>query len=269
MTPTATEERPPSPGIDPRLRARRVAVRRDEGRRRLHLLVALGGAAVVVAAGVGVALSPLFDVDVVRVEGAVHQARPSVLAAGGVARGDHLVLLDGGGAAAAIEALPWVDEAEVDRSWPGTVEITVVERVPVAGLAQPDGRVALVDADRRVLDVVAAEGAPPVVPVRGTPAVGRAGSEAPPGSAGAVALVAGLPDAVRPLVEVVDVDEDGSLSLALRLPDGGPPAAVLLGEGADLGTKLSSLATIVATVLLDDLETIDLRVPSTPALTRR
>ena len=266
---TATEERRASTTIDPRLRARRIAVRRDEGRRRLYLIAVLGGLVVVLAAVVGVALSPLLDVDTVRVGGASNQSGASVLAASGVARGDHLVLLDGGGAAAAIEALPWVDEAEVVRSWPGTVDITVVERAPVARLVQPDGRFALVDTEGRILDVVPAEGAPPVVPVQGTPAVGRVGSEASPETAGAVALVAALPEAVRPLVEVVDVDEDGTLSLALRLPVGGRPATVLLGAGTDLGAKLSSLATIVATVALDDLATVDLRVPGAPALTRR
>ena len=70
--PTATLEPVVSsaPPIDPRLRARRIEVRRVEGRRRLQRLVDMGLLAMVVAAFLGALWTPLLDVDEVRVEGA-------------------------------------------------------------------------------------------------------------------------------------------------------------------------------------------------------
>ena len=60
------------PGVDPRLRARRIQVRRDEGRKRLRW-AALGGAGVACSWGAGLVLeSPLFAVNDVEVTGAVY-----------------------------------------------------------------------------------------------------------------------------------------------------------------------------------------------------
>nr|NIR41854.1 FtsQ-type POTRA domain-containing protein [Actinomycetota bacterium]NIS36949.1 FtsQ-type POTRA domain-containing protein [Actinomycetota bacterium]NIT98463.1 FtsQ-type POTRA domain-containing protein [Actinomycetota bacterium]NIU22072.1 FtsQ-type POTRA domain-containing protein [Actinomycetota bacterium]NIU70566.1 FtsQ-type POTRA domain-containing protein [Actinomycetota bacterium] len=119
-------------GIDPRIRARRIAVRRAEGRRRLRFLLA---ALAVVGIAVGawaLSRSPLLDLDHVRIEGVGAGRVAAVDAAAGLGRGTPLVDVDLGAVETAVEALPWVRVAEASRDWPGTVRIDVGERVPVA-----------------------------------------------------------------------------------------------------------------------------------------
>ena len=54
MTTTAPQDGASRSRIDPRFRQRRIAIRRDEGRRRLKLLIA--GASIVAALSAGIAL---------------------------------------------------------------------------------------------------------------------------------------------------------------------------------------------------------------------
>src|SRR5690606_15497893 len=116
---------PPVPAIDPRIRARRIAVQRDAGRRRLRRVVDLG-LVLAVAAGFLVALrSPLLDVSAVRVSGAERTGVQAVLQAAGIAEGDQLVDVRPGRAADRVAALPWVGEVTVHRSLGGTVDISV------------------------------------------------------------------------------------------------------------------------------------------------
>lgn len=268
--PTSSTHQRPATAIDPRLRARRIEVQRDVGRRRLRRLAVLGGFAVVLGGAVALALSPLLDVDAIEVRGASEVTEADVEAAAGVARGDQLVLLDASSAAAEVERLPWVADATVTRSWPGTVELRVQEREPLAGFARADGRVALADAGGRVLDVVPAEETDPgVVTITGSPAPGPPGSAVGSGAAPPLRVVRALPPDLAPRVAEVAVGADGSLTLLLRASDDERPAQVLLGDDSQLPLKVEALATVLARVDLADVRTIDLEVPSAPALTRR
>ncbi len=51
-----------------------------------------------------------------------------------------------------LEALPWVRYAEVERQYPSTITVRIVERIPVA-LWQVDQKLRLLDADAVVIDV--------------------------------------------------------------------------------------------------------------------
>jgi cell division protein FtsQ len=116
--------------------------------------------AALAAALVAVALSPLVDVDEVRVAGAERSGPGVVVAATGIEEGEPLVTLDAAAAEASVERLPWVEDATVRRSWPGAVVVDVVERRAVAAVLAPSGvDVALVDADGRILAGVPVEGA--------------------------------------------------------------------------------------------------------------
>ena len=49
--------------IDPRVRQRWIATRRAQGRRRLRIVIAVGGVVAVLIVAYSVSVSPLFDID--------------------------------------------------------------------------------------------------------------------------------------------------------------------------------------------------------------
>lgn len=245
--------------VDPRIAARRDAVAADEGRRRgirrwtLLVLVA------VAAAGLVSTRTPLFDVDRVVVEGASRTAADQIRAATGVGLGTPLDHVDAARAAAAVEALPWVAQAQVTKEWPGTLRVSVVERAPVGVIRDGDAFL-LVDAEARVLERVAAV-PPGAVVVEGVGG-GAPGQQLDETARGAVRVASTLPDGVRDRVERVAVD-DGELALSLQ-----PTGRVRLGDATRLVDKYRSVATVFEQVDLACLATLDVRVPDRPVLTR-
>jgi cell division septal protein FtsQ len=252
---------------DPRIVARRIAVKRDEGRRRLRRV---GWAALAVALLAGAALAtrtPLLDVDHVRVEGASRVAIGEVLeaaATAGAEPGDPLVGLSEASVARAVEALPGVADASVERRWPGTVVVTLVERRPVASVAVGD-RLALVAADGVVVEVLGVLAGAPV----GLPLLEGTAVDAEPGAVAdapdLLSVAAALPPAVVAHVSSVAAGPAAE-EVSLRLGDG---VTARLGPVADLGAKLNAVATVLEQVDLACVLTIDVRVPSAPALTPR
>jgi cell division protein FtsQ len=255
--------RPAAIGPDPRILARRIAVRRDEGRKRLRRLVWFLGAVVVVAAAAGATRTRLLDVDRVEISGTARVPGSVIRGAaaeGGATLGAALVDLDTAGVERAIEALPGVADARVSRHWPGTIEVTVIERVPVAAVAAGD-RTAVVAADGVVTAVI------PSLPAT-IPTLEVAEVDAQPGAVvdepDLLAVAAALPEAAAARVAAVAPGpEPGEVLLALR--DGG---VVRLGPAADLGDKLVAVVTVLEQVDLTCLATLDVRVPSAPAVTR-
>lgn len=245
--------------MDPRIRARRIAVARAQGRRRLRVLVVV--AAVVVTVGVAylVVESSLLDVDGVEVVGTVHLAPGAVEAAAAVPSGAALLRVDTGAIADRVEELPWVARAAVRRDLPGTVRIEVTERTPRAFVRAEDGTVVLIGADGTVLGGAPA---PPaavleVLGLRRTPTAGSLLS--PPGAASALDA---FPDELAARIDAILLAEPGAVSLRLR--DGG---AIRLGRLDDLAAKGAAAAAVLAR-LPDDvvLEYVDVRVPSAPSV---
>ena len=70
--------------------------------------------------------------DDIRIKGLVHQEPAMLLNALGVRPGGSLVGFDAANAKALLENLDWVATATVQRSFPNTLEISVVERQPFA-----------------------------------------------------------------------------------------------------------------------------------------
>lgn len=272
MTGTLVETTPPP--IDRRLRARRIEVRRREGRRRLRRLIALVVASALLAAAWGVTRSPLLDVDHVAVVGSVRTDAEAVVAAAAIERGTALLDVDLEAAAARVATLPWIRTAQVDRSWRGTITVTITERAPVAVVVGPDGGRWLVDAEGAVLapdgggtDLLAVEGLQP-------PAPGRVLEPVPEA---ALALADSLAPRIRELVAAVVVTPDGAIELRLHPRPGERDAEgaarveggrVLLGDGRALADKVHSLTTVLDQVDLVDLAILDVRVPSNPVVTR-
>jgi cell division protein FtsQ len=262
--PTGTDEPAGagSTGLDPRIRARRIAVRRQEGRRRLRLLLALVAVAALVGLAFAAAHSALFDVDELVVTGNDRTGADDVLAASGLELGEPLLFLDVDGASAAIGRLPWVGSAQVRRSIGGTVTIEVTEREPAATLSTTDGGWVVVDGEGRQLERVDTPG-PGQLLLRGVEASGVVGTPVGPGPQGVLQVLDALTPPVREAVSGIGLD---GTELFLELAAGG---RVRLGDTTDLDPKLASLETMLARVDLHCLGELDLGVPSAPALTRR
>jgi cell division protein FtsQ len=244
--------------VDPRMRSRRIAVRRGQGKRRLkRVTVALAVVAVLVAAVVATQ-TPLLDVDRVRIDGVGHTAAADVGRVAGIRPGDTMVSVDAGRAAAGVEGLPWVAKATVVRRWPGTVEIHVTEREPLATIEVVEGRVALVDEDGRVLEVTRQPpaGLPEVTGVRGRIAEG---DELGRDTRDALAILRAVRERLPGAVASVSSDLDAALA------SGGE---IRFGSTDDLDDKIVAAETVLADVDIDCLELLDVRVPGSPALTR-
>lgn len=251
--------------IDPRIRQRRVQVRRDEGRRRLHVLTASLAVVGVLAAGAGMTRSPLLDVDYVDVRGAEKTPREALLRATGLRGHPLMVEIHTDQVIRRAEALPWVKKATARREWPGTVRVEVTERAPAAVLPVDEGRRwAIADVTGRILEVGTAK--PAGLPVIGNVRdVGAPGSSIANAAGASLDVAASLPRSLRPRVADVATGPGGEVELQL-VPPGG---VVRLGVSEDLDQKYSALLTLLEKVDLAKLAVIDVRVPRAPVLTRR
>jgi cell division protein FtsQ len=267
------EDEPLDP-MDPRMRERRIAVTRAEGRRRLRILVV----AVAVASTIGIAWlvvqSPLLAVDTVDVQGTRHETPESVRAAAGVEEGAALVWVDAGEVAHRVERLPWVAEAKVVRDFPNDVRITVVERLPVAWLRRPSppgaprdsGAAALVDATGRVLGDE--PGVPPGLPeLTGAVRAGAPGTHIRP--RGFARVVVELPAPLRAQVGSLTEDDGGAVLVLVTPPGGAEPAAdeVRLGAPTEIAAKGAAALAVLDQLAREDARVsyVDVRVPGAPA----
>lgn len=274
MSPTTTSRRPPSPRptraapapgparppMDPRIRQRRAAVTRSRGRRRLWALIGTLAVATVAVLAWYVLHTSVFSARVVTVRGDVHTPAAAVVAAAGLSDHPPLVSVDPTAAALAVERLPWVATASVQRQWPDGVTVTVTERVPVAAIAVGPHAAALVDGTGRVLADVAA--APAGMLALHQPGTAPApGATLPPAGRTAAAVAAALPAAFRAQVTGVTVDAAGDVDLTLT-----SPVTVDLGSSAQLGAKFEAAAAVLAGATLHPGDVIDVTVPGAPTV---
>jgi hypothetical protein len=238
------------------MRARWLAARRSEGRRRLRAVGALGLIAVLGAACLGVLESPLLSVAHVSLRGARHESVAQVRAVAGLTRGRHMISVDPPAAARRLETLPWVASATVSRHWPDSVAVVIDERVAVAQVAVAPasrsapspvagagptavpGRMGLVDATGRVLSWVstAVPGLPTLVGggTAGVPGTWLSGAGSGPGRAGfpPEAPASGVPA----LLAVVALLPAPVASDVHRLDDAGGVLSALVGVSGSTTT---------------------------------
>lgn len=246
--------------VDPRFRARRIAVRKEAGRRRLKRLLVLVAVAAVALAAVIVLRSPVLDVDEISVVGTARTDADQIRAVAGIGNGEPLLLADLGAAAEAVESLPWVAEAEVTRDLPGSVHIRVREREATA-VVSGEGRAVLVDADGRVLDAAGTGAGPGYVQVVTDQAPPEAGRPIDPALGAAVELAGRLRTNPAGAVVAIHLEPD----LRLQLAEGG---VVVLGDDRELDAKIEAFRTVHARVERTCLAVLDLTVPTHPVVTR-
>jgi cell division septal protein FtsQ len=246
--------------LHPRMRDRRIAVRRDEGRRRLRRLAWGMAGLTLVVDGAAVAQTPFVDVDHIVVEGGTQTGEATVRWASGVHQGDALLTLDEHGAEGSIEQLSWVATADVKREWPSTVRIVVHERVPAVVLqSEPGLPLAVVDAEGRVLQIGGII-PPGLVTITGVPREMREGRLLPGSARDALTLAMAAPALVPGAVTTV------SQTLEATLTSGG---VVRFGSLDELDEKLVALATVLARVDTSCLGVLDVKVPGSPTVSRR
>lgn len=248
------ERRPPAP-VTPLARRRRTTRPRSRRRRALRL----GGALLLLAAALWFLWSgPVLAVATVQVDGAGTPAADEVRKAAGIEVGTPLLRLDVEDVEARVARLPQISDVKVTRGWPRSVVITVVERVPVAVVAEA-GRRSLVDADGVLFDTITGPPPPGVVPLE----VADPGSGDAATMAALEALVA-LPRHVRDGIEGAAVE--GPADITLTLIDG---TLVRWGGPAESATKATVLTALLDRMSDGELEragTVDLSTPDAVVL---
>ena len=229
----------PSRSMDPRLRARRVAVKRAQGRKRLLWVAAIGGVVLVVVAVLAVFASSLFSVEVIDVQGAVYsQARYGEQFQRVIdeMQSDPVLLVDTRRAERELESIPWVERAFVRTDFPNRVVIDIRERRPLATYQGSDERYRVIDADGRVLDVLVGRPVDYML-------LSGVGPDLEPGSmsgtqfAEAAQMVGALPSELRAITESASVDATTG-DLGLQLAGG---VSVRIGTFDRLDAKLARL----------------------------
>ena len=170
--------------------------------------------------------------------------------------------LDIDSARRAISSLPWIDTVAIDRHWPGTVTVTVVERRAVAALTVDASHWLVLDATGRVLETRTSR--PTDLAVLAGVGVTAAPGESVAATLPGLALAGYITADLRPWFIEILTNPDGSLDAALQ-----NSIRVSFGSQAHLSDKIIGLATVLTRVDLTDLEYIDLQVPNSPVLTRR
>ena len=255
---------PGRPRMDPRLRERRTAVLRQQGRHRLRVLLLVVSLPLVALLAVLALRSSWLSVHTVRVSGARQTPTAAVeRSVAGVLR-HPMASLNMGALEADVDRLPWVAEATITRSWPTTLMVSIRERTPVGSVAVGSTWAEL-DASGRVLAVIGSS--PSGLPkLEGAVAPGlRAGATVGAQLQAELVVAAAIPVSLRPEVSGVGPEPDGGVQLTLAQP---PGAKVEIGVPQQLGAKMSSLQTVLAQVDLTGVTAIDVRVPGQPALTR-
>jgi len=249
--------------MDPRIRDRRVAVKRHEGRRRLRLIIAAVSVVATLSLGWMLLHSPAFDVDHVRVTGDAHVSAAAVVGASELRRGEPMIGVRETIVARRVRRLPWVRTARVTRRWPGTVVIEVRERRPAAVARARTGGWMLVDATGRLLAPTPLP-PPELEALEGTPPAGAPGDRLAPAALPALRVASLLPRARVALIRVVALLPDNSLEL--RLSAGG---VVRFGPPDHARDKLTAALTVIDHVGAGAVGVLDVRVPESPVLTRR
>jgi cell division protein FtsQ len=250
----AGDDRPTVTVFDSR-RARRGAggSGRDGSRRRPRML-ALVIAFVVLCAAVAwaVLVSPLLAVSKVEVVGNHQLSAVQVEQAAHVPIGRPLARLDLASIVSRVDHMPAVESVVVSRSYPHTVRIAIVERIPVATTRGGDGRWHLVDGGG--YDFATSTSQPAGLPViSGTAAIPGVGTRL---LQACVSVAASLPRSVR--LAVVTMGATSPFAVTLHLAHG---VTVRWGDASDSAFK----AQVLASLMTHHASYYDVSVPSQPA----
>jgi cell division protein FtsQ len=247
--------------MDPRISARRTAVIRDQGRRRLRIIVFGLVATAVLVGGWFLLHSSLFGARAVTVTGNSHESTTAVIDQAGLASQPPLLDVNAGAVAARIELLPWVRSASVNVSWPDGVQIKIAEETPRFVVSEPGGHWATLSADGRVLAVSAARQDGLVLLAVPKPP-GAPGTVLPSRDDAGLDVASTLPASFAAQVTGVTVEPAGWVQLSMTTP-----IAVDIGSATQLTAKYEDVSSILAGATLHNGDVIDVSVPDAPTVT--
>lgn len=231
-------------------------------RRRARLALFVLGAFSLAGGAWLLAQSSLLDLEKIEVRGVRHTRPAEVTEAAAVSTGDPLLLVNRGAVADRVERLPWVGDADVGFSLPGTLVVTVDERAAVAWVRDgADGAgmsAALLDAEGRVLDRrdAAPERLAELRVEAKVPGPGRYVE----GVEGPLRIASGVPPALRARVQAV-VPASGGWVLSVEGVE-----IVRFGPATDVERKWAALEAVLERLGDRPVYLVDVRVPSVPAV---
>ncbi len=239
-------------GIEPRIRQRRIGVRRAAGLRRLKWVALAAAVLVVLVAALAVLGSSLFAVEEVSVGGNVYTDPDALQELVDDLTGTPVLLVDTDDAERRLEELAWVEQARVSTDFPDRVTIEIRERTPVATMRGVDGLFRVLDRDGRVLDVI--DGQPvALVLIAGPGTLDLApGDFASIGYASASSMVLKLTPSVRSRVESILVTADGADLRLVLSRENGTPVEVRFGSAVGDTDQFDKLVLLEAR--LEDLD---------------
>jgi cell division protein FtsQ len=220
------------------------------------VLMALGIVAVLVG-GWWVLNSPLFDLRSLHVTGNRQLSVEDVRAAAGLGDGTNVLWLSPADVERRLETDPWILRADVERTLPGTLAVSVVERAPVA-VVSAGGRM-LVAADGTVLGKAGPEVTLPLLKVsRGILHPGDRLS-----AKEELQVATHLPRQLRP--HVVWVERDGSGRLRMSLDSG---VVAIYGDPTDARWKGSVVLAVLQWAAQSGVSpaVVDVTAPLAPTL---
>lgn len=148
--------------VDPRIAERRRAVLEKGARKGIRRAVIILSVVTTAAALIWLAQSPWLSVSTIEVMGTGRADVLEAIAGAGVVEGRPLLLINEEPVVEAVEGLPWIESASVERIFPSTVRVDVDQRRAVAWV-WASGEYAMVDARGNVLEYQASP--QPIYPV--------------------------------------------------------------------------------------------------------
>ena len=242
--------------MDERVAARRRGVSEDRARRRLRIVLVVPGVILIAVVAAWLVRSPLLSISTVEVSGASQSSPQAVVEALGYGIGTPTMDVRADAIRRDIEADPWVDEALVSVSWPGTLTVDVTEHVPLVP-ALNAGSWYLISSSGAVLTATEAPTPGEAAIAIDLAGIGVGETSEDPMVLGATAFIESLPPELGS--DVVMRVEDGSLMARTAGHD------VRLGRPIEMYEK----ALVLVAMLEQDLEAgalIDLIAPSRPAV---
>lgn len=207
------------------------------------------------------------DIEEVTISGNSYLSAERVRELSGVDSYENLVTLPVGRIADNLENEPWVKEARIGRTLPGTVLIGIVERKPLAlvdccgvGFLVDDTGYVISGASREEFTAIPIINASDAAP----PEVGGIVSDG--GVRTGVKVLASMSGVMRSSLLEVETSDDGALVFASR--DG---FAILYGDAAQIEKKNDVLAAVIEDVRRNArlIEYLDVRVPDSPVIMPR